>query len=216
MSLTKKAVYTTTLFTVFFLFYFLIQFLVRASEVEFLLRIDSLIPMIPEFIWLYWSLPIQIFLVMVCFIRDKNLFFKTFWSCIISSFLMFCFYLAFPSSYPREVCAAVDISSQLLELTRSIDAAHNTFPSSHVTFTWLMYLATTKTKLARRMPSLSLLSLLWTAGITFSTLAVKQHFVMDVIFGCLLAFTIFHFVIRFREYLHSITLLIYRGQAENS
>ena len=214
MSLAKKTVYTIVLFTAFFCFYFLIQYMVQASKINFLSEIDAAIPLVPEFIWLYWSLPFQIFLVMVCFIRDKNLFFETFWACVASSLFLFGFYLVFPFSYPREACTISGISSYLLEFTRSIDAAHNTFPSSHVTFTWLMYITVTKTKLAKHISGLSFMFLLWTAGITISTLVVKQHFIMDAIFGCLLAFTIFHFVVRFREYWSSTPLFSYRGQTE--
>ena len=210
MSIAKKAVYTTGLFTAFFCLYFLIQFIPHAGRADFLFEIDVLIPSIPEFIWLYWSLPLQIFFAMVWIVQDRNLFFETFWSCIVASFLAFGFYLVLPSHYPRENFELVTLSSYILDITRSIDGANNTFPSSHVIFTWIMCISTAKTKLAKENRGLSLLFLFWTIGITLSTLAVKQHFVIDVVFGCVLAFAIFHLVNKIREGWASPTLVIYR------
>ena len=171
---------------------------------------DALIPFIPEFIWVYWSLPLQILFAMVWLIQDRNLFFETFWSCIVASFLAFGFYLFLPLYYPRESFELTTISRYLLDFTRSIDEANNTFPSSHVIFTWIMYISAARTKLAKQNSGLGALFLLWTVGITLSTLVVKQHFIIDVLSGCVLAFIIFYFVVKIRARWRPPTLFICR------
>jgi membrane-associated phospholipid phosphatase len=210
MSNAKKAAYTTGLFVAFFCFYFVIQFIPQANKIDILFEIDKLIPLMPEFIWIYWSLPLQIFFAMVLIIQDRNLFFETFWSCIVASLLAFGFYLTLPIHYPREAFELATLSSHLLELTRSVDKANNTFPSSHVIFTWLMYISTARTKLAGKYRGLSLLFMFWTVGITVSTLAVKQHFIVDAAFGCFLSFLIFYLVNKIRENWIAPSLVIYR------
>ena len=212
MSLVKKAAYTSSLFAAFFCFYFAIQLTVKVNGVDLLLEIDSLIPLIPEFIWLYWSLPIQIFFVMVYMIRDKELFFQTFWSCLFSSLIMFVFYLVLPSFYPRSSIEISTISASMLELTRSFDGSHNTFPSGHVIFTWLMYIAAAKSRFVKQSNYFNFVFLFWTVGITLSTLIVKQHFIVDVIFGCILAFAVFHLVTRFTEHCRPSVLFKSMGQ----
>lgn len=210
MSIAKKAVYTAGLFIAFFCLYFLVQFTTHAGKTNFLSEIDALIPLIPEFIWVYWSLPLQVLLAMVWLIKDRNLFFETFWSCIVASFFAFGFYLLLPAHYPRENFELTTTSQYLLNLTRTIDGASNTFPSSHVIFSWIMYISAARTKLAKQNSGLGLLFLFWTIGITLSTLAVKQHFIIDIIFGCALAFMIFYFVVKIREGWHLPALFIYR------
>lgn len=210
MTFTKKATYTTGLFVAFFCFYFILQHAISDNSISLILDVDRLIPFMPEFIWIYHSIFFQIFLVMVCFIKDRELFFKTFWSCIACSTILFFFYTILPSFYPRVEFDVVSLSTQLVELTRTFDAAHNTFPSGHVTFSWLMFLALSKTRLARASTGLTSLFLLWAIGISLSTLVIKQHFIVDVVSGCMLAFIIFYVIDYFRDYASSSLLFIAR------
>jgi len=85
----------------------------------------------------------------------------------------------------------------MVNITRVFDAANNTFPSGHVVFTWLMFLAASKSKMVKEQLGLNFIFLLWTLGISLSTLLIKQHYIVDVASGCLLAFVIFYFVERF-------------------
>ncbi len=200
MTYSKKATYTIGLFVVFFCFYFTLQQVISASNINLILEIDKSIPFMPEFVWIYHSIFFQVFLVMVCFIKDKKLFFTTFWSCVVCSAILFLFYTILPSFYPRAEIDIASLSAQLVELTRTYDAAHNTFPSGHVTFSWLMSLALSKTRIAQSQPGLSSLFLLWAIGISMSTLVIKQHYVVDVISGCMLAFIIFYVIDYFNDY----------------
>ena len=197
MTIAKKAVYTTGLFTSFFFLYFTIQFLISQSQINLILEVDKIIPFIPEFVWIYHSLHLQVFLVMVFLIREEHLFFKTFWACIFSSASLFVFYLLVPSFYPRLDIDPVGISAQMVNITRVFDAANNTFPSGHVVFTWLMFLAASRSKMVKERLGFNFIFLFWTFGISLSTLLIKQHYIVDVVSGCFLAFVIFYFVVLF-------------------
>jgi len=108
---------------------------------------------------------------------------QTFWACIVAGLLMSVFHIAAPAIYPRAPFEVTNVHETLVEFTRTIDGASNTFPSGHVAFSWLMFLAARKTKYAKENPFISRFFLLWAIGISFSTLVIKQHFVADVVSG---------------------------------
>ena len=98
------------------------------------------------------------------------------------------FYVFFPSFYPRESFVDVStISGWLIEITRSIDGPHNTFPSGHVTFAWLLVFFVSLSQYTRKYSWIKVLYFSWATLISISTLTLKQHFVVDVLSGLALA-----------------------------
>ena len=75
-----------------------------------------------------------------------------------------------------------------LEITRQFDAACNTFPSGHVTFSWIIYFCARMSDNIKRTNKLIYIYLLWTILISISTLVLKQHYIFDVISGIILAY----------------------------
>jgi len=74
-----------------------------------------------------------------------------------------------------------------------MDGAQNTFPSGHVTFSWLILLAAAE---ALTNKSMRLIYFLWAMAVTVSTLVLKQHYIVDVFSGILLAYGVFYLVKR--------------------
>ena len=140
------------LFIIFnFVSYFSIQFFLTASEYDFLTSFDHLIPFIPEFIWVYHTLIPIILITMFSFMIKKEVFLSAFTAYMIASIILSTFYILFPSFYPRESFVdPVSISGWLVELTRVIDGANNTFPSGHVTFAWLLAFFINLTQYAKK------------------------------------------------------------------
>jgi len=124
---------------------------------------------------------------MVFLIKRASVFWRTFSSCIMSSVVMFMCYAVIPVEYPRPEITSSSISSNLLAMTHAVDLAHNTCPSGHVAFAWLMFLAAIKTQWVRNEPWLGRVYFLWALGIALSTLVLKQHFIADVVAGIFLA-----------------------------
>ena len=188
MSNGTKAKYLT-LFIIFnFVTYFGIQLLFTVNEYNFLTSLDHVIPFVPEFVWIYHTLIPVILITMFSFVSRKEVFFSAFTAYMIASVTLSIFYVLFPSFYPRE--SFVDpssISGWLVELTRMIDGANNTFPSGHVTFSWLLAFFVGLTQYVKNRPWIKTVYFVWAVLITLSTLTLKQHFIVDVLSGILLA-----------------------------
>jgi membrane-associated phospholipid phosphatase len=173
--------------------YFLIQGYV-SNEYNFLTPFDTAFPFMPEFVWIYQSLLPVIALTMVLLVKSKRLFFNTFWSCLVATVVIHLFWLVFPSFYPRPEIDPVTLSEAFVQLSYEIDNSSNTFPSGHVAFSWIMYLGARKSELAKKTSGLSNLYLLWALGVSLSTLAIKMHYVIDVIGGLAIASFCFYLV----------------------
>ena len=192
MSKASKATYTILLFLGYLAIYGIIQHAVRLSTGSYMTALDSAIPFMPEFVWLYHTLPFGIFFVMIFYIQRRRLFMRTFWACIIAAGVMSIFHILGPALYPRAEFAVTNLHEQMVVFTRQIDGAANTFPSGHVAFSWLMYLAMRKTKYALQYPFVNNVFLLWAIGVSLSTLVIKQHFVVDVFSGIATAILSFY------------------------
>jgi len=156
--------------------------------------LDKAIPFMPEFVWIYQSLLPVIALTMVLLVKSKRLFFNTFWACLLATFIIHMFWIAFPSFYPRPELDPRTLSEAFVQLSYDIDNSSNTFPSGHVGFSWIMYLGARQSMLARKLPALSRLYLLWAIGVSLSTLTIKMHYVVDVVGGLAIASFCFYLV----------------------
>lgn len=207
MTRANKAVHTGFLFFGYLAIYWLIQYLIGTTEVNYFTSFDASFPFIPEFVWIYHTLPIGIFLVMVVHIKTRKLFMITFWACLLAAIVMSAFHILAPAFYPREVFEITNLHEWLVLLTRQIDGSNNTFPSGHVAFSALMFLAARKTEICKSHPLISYAFMLWAISVSMSTLAIKQHFLLDVVSGWAVAVTSFYmaqsFIVRHTK-LHSI------------
>ena len=192
MSRARKAVFTGALFFTYLAVYWFIQDFIDSSKVDYLIPLDNAIPFLPEFAWIYHTLALGIFVVMVLLIQDKKLFMRTFWACILAAALMSVIHMIWPAIYPRQEFIANSLSEWLVKFTRQIDGASNTFPSGHVAFSWLMFIAVSKAKISKINRGMVSLFLLWALGVSLSTLVIKQHFVADVFSGIATAFISFY------------------------
>ena len=189
MSTKAKARYVLLFIIPQLLIYFLLQRVFATNEYNFLIPPDNWIPFIPEFIWVYHSLVPVIFFTAIILLKSRKNFFTCYFACVMAAIFLMAFYILFPSFYPREALSGDSASMWLVEATRIIDHANNTFPSSHVTFSWLMYLSAKCSKLVKRHRILVPTYWLWAALVTASTLLLKQHYIVDVLSGVILAYT---------------------------
>ena len=182
MPVLRKANYMFV-FGVFNLFtYFLIQGYV-SNEYSFMTPLDKAFPFMPEFVWIYQSLLPVIAVTMILLVKSKRLFFNTFWACLITTFIIQIFWISFPSFYPRTPFAPDGISEVLVQFSYEIDNSSNTFPSGHVAFAWIMFFGVRASQKAKEVQGLARLYMLWAIGVSLSTLAIKMHYVIDVVGG---------------------------------
>ena len=192
MTRATRAYHTGLLFFGYLAFYWLIQYLINSTEVDYFLSLDALFPFIPEFVWVYHTLPVGIFLVMVVCIKTRKLFMTTFWACLLAAIVMSFFHVFAPAFYPREAFEITNAHEWLVSITRQIDGSNNTFPSGHVAFSALMYLAARSTDFCSKYRFASLLFMVWALAVSISTMAIKQHFFLDVVSGWFVAYASFY------------------------
>lgn len=181
-----KAKYVLTWLVVTSVLYFLVQFAVTHSY-SFMTPLDRIIPFVPEFIWIYHTLIPAIIVTTIFSMERRDVFFNTIVALSLAVVILSVCHVLFPSFYPRQEIEVGCISSWLVNVTRAVDAACNTFPSGHVTFSWILYLSIRDANCIKRTKWLGLTYLLWAVMIALSTVFLKQHYVFDVLSGLILA-----------------------------
>ena len=190
MSVRAKARYIFLTLLFYFIAYFSIQSFITVNEYNLLTDIDKLIPFVPQFVWVYHTIiPILLFTAIVL-IQRKDVFLSMITALIVAGLTMSVFYVVFPSFYPREPIGDYSLSAALVEMTRMVDGPSNTFPSGHVTFSWILVFFVGLSEQARKF---RWAYFLWAVLITTSTLVLKQHFIVDAICGILLASVCYYF-----------------------
>lgn len=167
--------------------YFGIQGLITSNTIDLLTPFDQAIPLVPEFIWIYNSLIPVLLASCVFLLRTKKVFWTTCVAFLVATVVLDVFYVVMPSFYPRESFEIANASTWFLNLTREIDGSNNTFPSGHVALSWLLFWATSNSTTLKNKKKIKLVFGLWAFAISLSTLTLKQHYIVDVIGGFVLA-----------------------------
>lgn len=151
------------------------------------LGIDDWIPLIPIF-----SIPYILYIPFLIITLTYFIFFTKLFKRISISFV-FCqiiaslFYFSYQTHVPRPNIKDTDIFSQLVLFIYSKDEPYNCFPSLHVALSVISFLYWIKI-----FPNMKWLMGAFVLSIILSTLFVKQHYILDVISGVLLAITSFY------------------------
>jgi membrane-associated phospholipid phosphatase len=144
-----------------------------------LLAIERQIPLLvwayPVYASVYFAVVLPLFLC-----RTRRSFARLQIAVALASLLAFAVFVLAPMPYPRPHLGGGAMEA-LLAMEYQIDQPRCTFPSLHVAIAWLLYLG------MRDAPGWRTPLLLFALGVAASTLLVKQHFVVDVVAGWLLA-----------------------------
>mgnify|MGYP003633746380 FL=1 len=177
-----KAFGTMSFISLFFAAYFyLLTYPAYPVTVMPITLLDELIPFQPITLPLYLSLWLYVSLPPALLATRRELY-EYGLTMTLTSIVGFIVFYFWPTSVPL---ATVDwAQSPELSFLKGIDAAGNACPSFHVATaffsgSWLHYLL-------RRFgapSSIQVINWLWCIGIIYSTLAIRQHVVVDVIAG---------------------------------
>ncbi len=150
----------------------------RAAHVLFLPGEERL-PFLPAFEYLY---VITYFIGAFLFvtIRDYARFRRLAVATGLTLLVAYTTYLVFPVYFERPHLEVTSLHTWLLSL-EYMDKPYNHFPSLHVALSWLAVLAAQVSRASR--VGLGIVAV----GISLSTVFVKQHYVVDVLYGCALA-----------------------------
>lgn len=102
-------------------------------------------------------------------------------------------FMIVPLTIVRPPIADASLSGRLLGALYAVDAPTNLFPSLHVSLSSLFALA-----VAKERPHWKCRLLAWAALIAVSTLFIRQHYVIDVLAGALLAWIAWRIFLRSR------------------
>ena len=180
-----KLVGTSTFIWLFFLGYFhLLRHPVQAVVVMPLTALDALIPFQPAALFAYLSLWLYVGVAPGLQLTLRELLVYGLWVSGLCVTGLGIFYL-WPTAVPP---LTLDVSGFTgFRMLQGVDAAGNACPSMHVaiaifTAIWLEHLL----RNARAPGGLRLFNIAWFLAIAWSTLAIKQHVVLDVVAGALL------------------------------
>ena len=140
---------------------------------------EERLPFLPIFEYLY-VLTYFIAVLLIVTIRDYGTFARLLRATGLSLLVAYTTYLLFPVYFERPPLEVSSLHTWLLSL-EYLDKPYNHFPSLHVTLSWLAVFASQVSRRARVC--------LWVlaAGVSVSTLFVKQHYIADVLYGFVLA-----------------------------
>jgi membrane-associated phospholipid phosphatase len=140
---------------------------------------EERLPFLPIFEYLY-VLTYFIAALLIVTVRDYATFRRLARANGLALLAAYTTYLLFPVYFERPHLEVTSFHTWLLSL-EYLDKPYNHFPSLHVTLSWLAVLGSQVSRRARI--SLYVLA----AGISVSTLFVKQHYIVDVVYGFALA-----------------------------
>ena len=181
-----KMIGTTVGISGFFVVYFWVMHNPPSEPMVMpLTRLDHWVGVSDDAMVLYGSLWFYISLA-PAFAKDK----AELWACardaaIMAAVGLVVFWL-FPTTVP---VFAVDWAQYpALQFLKATDVGGNAFPSLHVAFAVLTGVLLERQLRSVQAPTwLRVLNLLWAFGIVYSTLATRQHVLLDVLGGTLLA-----------------------------
>jgi hypothetical protein len=169
----------------FFVGYFhVMRHPVHTVTVMPLTALDALVPFQPSMVFPYLSLWLYVGIAPGLLLTVRQLLVYGLWAGALGLTGLALFY-GWPTAVPP---MQVDADGSMwFGLLRGIDASGNACPSMHVAFAvfsaaWLAHML----RIARVPAALHTLNLAWLLAITWSTVAIRQHVVLDVIAGTLL------------------------------
>lgn len=148
--------------------------------------IDRMIPFVPQTLviylgcYLFWAVNYVLIAG-----QDKKSSYQFFTADLLSRCICFCFFLLLPTTNVRPELAQSGFWNEAMKLLYTVDAADNLFPSIHCLVSWFCFIG------VRRQKWIPLwykgLSCILAMLVFVSTLTTKQHVIIDVAGGMLLA-----------------------------
>lgn len=151
----------------------------HTPEILPLTAIDQGIPLLPWTVWIYGSGTKMALLAWLC-VPDSKAARRLFFSLVLAAMLCWVFFLAWPTTFPRELWPLPHgDSATLVEFRdlRAADSPSNCFPSQHVALAWALALCWVDWT-RRRWVKVSIIC--WAAAVSVCTLTTKQHYLIDI------------------------------------
>lgn len=146
------------------------------------IALDRALPLEPSWMFVYGSMYIFLLLPLLV-VRDRDLFRRALQSYLFVLLVAYLGFIAYPTISPRPPAVAGDgFAVWALRLNYALDTRYNCFPCLHVAHSFVSALAA-----YRVHKRVGVTAAGWAVLVGVSTLFTKQHYVVDVIAGTLMA-----------------------------
>lgn len=155
-------------------------------------KLDDYIPFYKPAILIYSSWFLMLVIPFVYLLKRKS--YDDLYNIIIpmfaAMFISLIIYVIYPTALDIRVTDITgnDICSWIIRKIQQVDAPNNVCPSIHVSTTVIIY--NQFRKILKDNKKSKAFFLLWSVGICISTMLVKQHSIIDVVCGIILAYAI--------------------------
>ncbi|QXZ11455.1 hypothetical protein KUF54_15810 [Comamonas sp. Y33R10-2] len=157
----------------------------RASRFDFITPWDAMIPLVPEFIFVYFSF--FLFLTLPYWLVDQPELSALGKRQILGTLICGVVFVLFPANLAFErVIPEEEPYRRIFSLMFLVDKPHNLLPSLHIVYSALTGLAICQTQWHKGRIGLCAVIALWSVAICASTMLVHQHHILDVVTALLL------------------------------
>lgn len=155
--------------------------------------LDLYIPFIGQFViaYFFWFAYMAIGLLYLGF-KSKEDFYKLVIFLALSMSISYIIFIIYPNAqFPRPIITNTDMFSKLVMFLYSIDGTNNVFPSIHVANAIGVHVSLINCNRLKNKNKVKILSLVAMISICASTVFIKQHSIIDVAGGVILAMIIY-------------------------
>jgi len=156
-------------------------------------RFDDLIPFVKEFViaYYFWFAYMAIAFIYLGHVSKKD-FYRMELFLVLGMSASFVIFMLYPNAqFPRPNVPGKDIFSNLVNFIYIHDGTNNVFPSIHVCNSIGVHLALINSSKLKNNTFIKSLSFLISVSICASTVFIKQHSIIDVAGGAILAFMLY-------------------------
>jgi membrane-associated phospholipid phosphatase len=156
---------------------------VASAAPPFATPIDRAIPFLPQTVWFYVPVYIVSFFLVIWVVEDRRAWRATVLAFLAQAFLAWPFFLLYPVAGPRPAAPLdASLSSAFVRWLYDFDPNYNTFPSLHVANATCCALVVSACNRRTGAVAWVMAACVWV-----SVLTLKQHWLVDVVGGWLLA-----------------------------
>lgn len=158
-----------------------------------MIELDAQIPFVPAFIipYLLWY-PFMITMLITFCVKNRRVYYRTLLTLCLGLIVSYITFYVYQTSVVRPQVIGHGLLNWLVQLIYQTDGPYNCFPSIHVLSSYLMLKGMAD---CRNWPLLSLVLVRITSwSIILSTILVKQHVILDIVGGIILAEMLYYAV----------------------
>lgn len=187
----KKNRYIFLPLSIVFLLQFLTYYGTKAITASFhahdlTTAFDRAVPLIPWFIYIYLgSYAFWIINYLLASKAGRKHFYAVTACALLCYLVCAVIFIVFPTTYERPELIAHTFSEKLINYVFSVDTPVNLFPSMHCLLSWICYICVRGKK--QISAAYRVFSLIFAILVCVSTQVVKQHYVVDIFGGILIA-----------------------------